>query len=126
MKMKCYEVVTSTFKVLCYIAAGSITLFWIYRCYIIDDDSTYVDYVPIDSDEISPPVLSVCFRNRFSDEKLKQLSSSLNASYYLDYLKGEAMDQELAKVSYEEVSMNISSHIVGYEIRLNNGTKIQP
>ena len=124
MNVKCCEAVTYTFKVLCYISAATITLFWLYRCYIVDDDLTLVDYVPVDSDEISSPVLSVCFRNRFSVEKLKEISSSLNASYYLDYLKGDAMDQDHTKISYEEVSMNISDHIVGYEIRLNNGTKI--
>ena len=35
------------------------------------------------------------------------------------------MDKELTKVSYEEVSMNISDHIARYEVRLNNGSKIR-
>lgn len=118
------EVITSTFKALCIIATVSVITFWMHKCYIQDDDLCLVDYFSMESDEVSSPVLSLCFENRFSEEKLKKVSPNLNGSYYLEYLRGEAIDENLTRVDYEDVSFNIFDYIAYYQVRLNNGSKI--
>ena len=119
------EVITSSFKFICFIATISIIAFWLYKCYILDDDLCLVDYFPADSDEVESPILSICTENRFSDEKLKKIRPNLNSSYYLAYLQGKVMDENLTKVDYDDVSFDITDYIAGYEVRLNNGTKLE-
>ena len=118
------EVISSTFKSLCYIATISVILFWMHKCYYQDDDLCLVDYFSIKEDEVSLPVLSLCFENRFSEEKLKKISPNLNVSYYLEYLKGNVIDENLTRVDYEDVSFKLSDYLVSYEARLNNGRKV--
>ena len=119
------QVITLTFKALCYITAIGVISFWLYKCYVLDDDLCLVDYYPIDSKEFEAPVLSICFNNPISDEKLNKINPSFNATYYLEYLKGRVTDEHLMKVDYEEVSLNISQHITGYEVHLNNGSRLR-
>ena len=118
------EVISTTFKSLCYIATISVIIFWMHKCYYQDDDLCLVDYSSIKEDEVSLPVLSLCFENRFSEEKLKKISPNLNASYYLEYLKGNVIDENLTRVDYEDVSFKLSDYLVSYEARLNNGRKV--
>ena len=119
------EVISSTFKSLCYIATISVIIFWMHKCYYQDDDLCLVDYSSIKEDDVSLPVLSLCFENPFSEEKLKKISPSLNRSYYLEYLRGNVIDENLTRVDYEDVSIKLLDHLVEYEARLNNGSRLR-
>ena len=112
----------STFRAACYATTISMIIFWVHKCFVLDEDLCLVDYQPIYSDTIEAPVLSLCILDPFLDEQLQALNHSFNSAHYKEFLMGELDDEELLKVDYNSVTWNLSDYIGGYRVNLNNGT----
>ena len=86
--------VKSLFKLSCLVALVSMTIYWFYKFIIEDEDLCLVDYKAVEKvDELPLPMVSMCFRNPFLDEKLKEISPDINGTTYLNYLKGDIFDE---------------------------------
>ena len=88
---------SSIFKIFCYLGAGILSIYWIYKFLIEDEDLCLVDYETLEKNEMSStslPMLSLCFREPFKEDKLKEVDPSLNSSSYLEYLKGTVSEEQ--------------------------------
>ena len=117
---------SSIFKIFCYLGAGILSTYWIYKFVIEDEDLCLVDYETLEKEEMSStslPMLSLCFREPFREDKLKEVDPSLNSSYYLDYLGGEVSNDKFKNVEYENVTMNLQNHYKSSYVDWKNGSK---
>ena len=113
------------FHVLCTIAAVSLSIFWIYN-YCLNEDLCKVDYKTFYDDiEDEYPVLSLCFENFISDQKLGQPPHKTNKSEYLSFLKGDFYEDNLLHINYKDVISNISDFIVLEGIVYRNGSIVK-
>ena len=103
----------SLFKLVCWIATIILVSYWIY-VYTLDEDLCIVDYKKYfegESDEF--PVLSICLKNQISEEKLRAQNPEITVQSYIDFLNGEVFDEDLAKINYEDVNIDVSSYVNG-------------
>ena len=113
------------FHVLFTIAAVSLSIFWIYN-YCLNEDLCKVDYKTFYDDiEDEYPVLSLCFENFISDQKLGQPPHKTNKSEYLSFLKGDFYEDNLLHINYKDVISNISDFIVLEGIVYRNGSIVK-
>ena len=113
------------FHILCTIAALSLSIFWIYN-YCLNKDLCKVDYKTFYDDiEDEYPVLSLCFENFISDQKLGQPPHKTNKSEYLSFLKGDFYEDNLLHINYKDVISNISDFIVLEGIIYRNGSIVE-
>ena len=106
-------------------AGSSMIIFWIHKCFILDEDLCLVDYQPIYSDDVEAPVLSLCIVDPFLDAQLQSINPTFNSSYYKKFLMGDVDDDELLKVDYDRVTWNLTNYIAGYRVNFNNGTTVK-
>ena len=117
---------SSIFNTFCFLGAGILSSYWIYKFVIEDEDLCLVDYETLEKEEMSSttlPMLSLCFREPFREDKLKEVDPSLNSSSYLEYLKGEVSDDIFKNVEYENVTMNLQNHYKGSFVNWKNGSR---
>ena len=70
------------------------------------------------------PVLSMCFKQSFSKNSITQSGVKFNGLNYEKYLKGEYFDDSMSKIDYESVSTNLSSFLISYAVKYNNGSEV--
>ena len=110
------------FHGLCWVATTSVVAYWIY-IFSLNDDLCVVDYKKYYEEKTDHyPVLSLCFENPFSSDKLRMVSPGINETTYLKFLRGEYFSQEMLDVDYENVTMDISEYIIKYFVWWRNGT----
>ena len=81
--------------------------YWLYK-FDKDEDVCLVDYQQLEQvEDIELPVVSMCFTNPFLDEKLKEISPSLNSSDYLKYLQGDLYDESFKDIDFDHVTLNL-------------------
>ena len=110
------------FQLVCWIATIILVSYWIY-VYTLDEDLCIVDYKKYfesDSDEF--PVLSICLKNPISEEKLRLQNPEITVQSYIDFLHGEVFDEELAKINYDNVTIDVSNYVDGSLWEFKNGT----
>ena len=104
------------FKFLCFSATIFMVTYWCIE-YSKDNDLASVDYKSFKSLNFTYPILSLCFMNPFLDEKLKSISPTLNKTFYLDLLKGEAQENRLLKnIGYNNVTLDMEDSLKHYYI----------
>ena len=112
----------SVFHLVCWIVTISLVSYWTY-VYTLDDDLCIVDYKKYFENEFDEfPVLSICLKNPISEEKLKLQIPELTTERYIDFLKGDIFDKELAKIDYEKVTIDIARYVNGSKVHYENGT----
>ena len=84
------EYLQNIFHVLCILAASSLITYWLYVFSLNEDlcNVHYKNYRENKADEY--PILSICFRDFISDERLSLHNSKINRSTYIDFLKGKS------------------------------------
>ena len=101
------------FHVLCIISAITLMI-WCGVEYSKNSDLSEVSYKPFMVDDNSVyPATTICIHNRFDESALKKYNQSFNASSYAQFIGGHMWDAEMAKVDYENVSLNISDYLIG-------------
>lgn len=114
------QIIAWLFKFLCFSATIFMITYWCVE-YLKDNDLASVDYKTIKNVSFVNPMLSLCFENPFLEEKLKSVSSDLNKSVYLDFLKGKVDDNGiLHEIDYSNVTLNIENSLKYYYIFWKN------
>ena len=115
--------IVSFFNLICWIVTIILVSYWTY-VYTLDDDLCIVDYKKYfenESDEF--PVLSICLKNQISEGNLKSQNSEIDVETYIDFLSGKIFDEELAKINYENITIDVTKYLAGHEVVYKNGTR---
>ena len=113
------------FQLLCYIGAGSLSCYWLYKFSFEDEDLCLVDYKSFgkSADEsVSLPMLSLCLKNPFIESRLKQIDPKLNSTHYLNYLKGDVRDDGLKNINFDDVTVDVKRHLLKVFVMWRNGS----
>ena len=84
--------------------------FWFYKYEVEDRDIGVVDYELLERSNVKRPSVSMCFRDPFLINKLKQIGyPHPNKTTYLQYLKGRIYDYKFEhhEWGYENVTMDL-------------------
>ena len=93
------------FKLLCVVATMSMILYWMTVFWKNEDVSRIEIQMFENLEDIEPPELIMCFLHPFIEDRLKDYSFNLNATYYLKYLKGEIPDNGIySDINFENVT----------------------
>ena len=118
------EIFRKIFHLFCATAAISLSIFWIYT-YSLNEDLCKVEFKSYYEDtEDKLPVLSICFKDFLSDEKLKLIPHQVTRSKYLEFLKGDLFEENLANVVYQNVTVNMDEYIKSQLIIYRNESYI--
>ena len=110
------------FKCLCIVAAFFLVGMWIHRYYLDEDTSVIENVSYFQSKDDTFPILSLCFKQSFTDQMFSSLPYNVTGANYMKYLEGEYFDENMLHVDYDEVSTNISDFVLSYDLDLMNGT----
>ena len=101
------------FVVLCSTVLVFMVGYWFYKFQIEDKDVAVVDYLALEEAEnVEFPVLTICFRNPWIEERLKEYDSDINGSY-LTYLRGIDLVNKNANIDYDIVTLKMSDYFMG-------------
>ena len=111
------------FAFLCVFATFLMCLYWGYKFSLDEDLSaiTYRKFYERETDDY--PTASFCLQDPFLRTRLDHYG--INNSLYLQYLKGDYMSEEMLKINYTHVTIDISDHIKGYRVYFRNGSIIR-
>ena len=108
MRWNCID---SMFTAVCFIGTVIMVGYWIVR-YHKNEDVSLVEYRSMDT--IEDPIqvaFSLCIQNPFLEDEFKKISSDLSSADYIKYLIGIIPGkQTYEKISYENVTINLSDH----------------
>ena len=120
------ETFRSVFKALCVVSVSFMIAYWAYKFKIEDRDIGVVDFVMLDENrDAKLPLVSQCFKNPFLNNKIRRNISEINASKYLQYLKGEIFDEKFHQIDYENVSMKLEDYFLYGQVKLLNETNFR-
>ena len=107
---------------ICWTGVIALTGYWIY-VFTLNNDLIAVDYKKYyDGKKDVFPVLSLCFSERISNEKLKSLHPNVNSSSYLDFLYGNVWKPNMSLIDFPKVISNMTDYIEEDFIRFRNGS----
>ena len=110
--------VVQFFILVCTIGAICLCSIRVYR-YGLNNDSTLVDYQQFtEIKEYFFPTVSFCLCNMFLEDRLAIYG--FNKSTYLEFLKGEAFENEMMTSNYQNMTIDMVDYIVGYRIYFRN------
>ena len=125
IKSMIYKIFLRGFQFLCV----GFTIFVYYLCikrYTSQKDSSTVDYQWYHQEEKDIyPTISTCFYGThvvFSTEKLKKVNRNFDADLYSKFLQGQYWNDEMAKIMYDEVSLEILDYVDQLSIIQTDGT----
>ena len=114
-------VTTIIFRVFCLGFTASMVVRWYFK-YSLNEDLSRIEYKHFyDTKEDVYPVLSLCFKNPFSKEKLTK-TYGINDSTLVDFFKGKHFNEEILRVNYNDVVFDLEDYVELYWIRWRNGT----
>ena len=86
--------------------------YWCYKYEIEDRDIGVVDYAQLeDSKDIKFPAVSLCLKDPFHDEKLRDIDSNITRYTFRRYLEGEIYDDMREQIDYANHYVGISFSI---------------
>ena len=86
--------------------------YWCYKYEIEDRDIGVVDYAQMeDSKDIKFPAVSLCLKDPFHDEKLRDIDSNITRYTFRRYLEGEIYDDMREQIDYANHYVGISFSI---------------
>ena len=115
--MNKYLSIDTFFQILCVISTICLGSYVIYQ-YILDEDLTEVSFKKFhEDDESIYPEISVCLTDAYLDNRLKQLGAGINGRSYRKFLNGEHWDDRMAKIDYDNVTLDIKDYLIETCIR---------
>ena len=100
--------------------------FWMYKYEVMDRSVGVVDYDVLEKIEDELPALSMCFMNPFLYKKLQAIDPNMNATIYLKYLTGDYYDEKMAKIDYDNVTLNLDDYFFYAQIKMRNNSNFMP
>ena len=115
------EVVQFLFKLGCFIVVVFVISVW-FNKYLNDEDLCLVDYTAFEnSTEIEQPELSLCFRQPFIEKELEKFD--VNSNEYLHHLKADPFIENLTRIDFTRVTLNLAEYYIATAARYENGEK---
>ena len=107
--------VKAVFIVLCISATILMTSWCIYK-YLLDRDVTVVRYKRLhESKNDIYPSISLCFYEPYIENKFQRYgNNTVNASGYMNFLKGVSWSKEFMGVDYHNVTLDFKDYFLGY------------
>ena len=117
----------SAFTFICIIGVVCMIMYWAYKYKIEDRDIGVVDYVSLqESENIHFPVLTICLVNPFKENKLfAATNGTVTTEMYLEYMKGNLWNENIAKLDYQSLSMNLNDYFDGAEEQWKNSSQFR-
>ena len=110
-KFDCFK---SIFCVICILITIGLSSWRVYQ-YSLDQDLTRVNFRRFHTHEESVyPSLTLCFFDPYLPEELEKYETT--ASEYTRFLQGQLFDDRLLNVSYGDVTLDFTKHLLGYDI----------
>ena len=109
------------FTFVCVIVVGFMMGYWYYKYEVEDRDIGVVDVFTLtEASQIEMPEISLCFANPFINKNLRELnknmfSDTINRDSYLEYLKGNSFDDQLERINYQNVSLDLNNYFLYLE-----------
>ena len=101
------------FTAACITVVAFMVGYWFYKFEVEDRDIGVVDYVPLKgTTEIKFPVVSLCLKYPFIDEKLKAKNSSITSMAYSHYLEGKIYDKSYEQIDYPNVTIDLNQYLL--------------
>ena len=97
----------------CLFATISMTLYCTVE-FIKNEDVSEVFYKTFDGDY---PDLTLCFNSPYIDEKLSSYGNGITPSSYGSFLSGGIWDEQMVKINYDNVTIDISDYLLETCIR---------
>ena len=123
MNMDITKIFRYVFVFLCFFTTLSMCIYWGYK-FFLDEDLSVIKYIKFHEKENDQhPTVSFCLQDPFLRQSLEK--HGVTPALYLKYLRGEYISEEMLKINYSNVTIDISEHIKGYRMFFRNGTTIK-
>lgn len=122
MKIQVFEILQNLFKFCCFATVLFMISLWIHN-YMQDENLCLVDYRPLENtDDLEFPELSLCllYDNPFIKDKFTDLNTTKRK--YRKHLKGSNFNENLTKIDYNEVTINLQDYYKRTALIPKNGT----
>ena len=101
------------FCAICIVTVTFMVGYWFYKFQIEDRDIGVVDYQSFEqAKEVDFPIPYLCFLDPFVKNKNDDIDTNINATTYIEYLKGEIFDISFQNISYPNVTLNLSNYFL--------------
>ena len=124
MPSSTWNYIEHSFTLLCTFTTIALTIQSFFTFYA-NEDATVVSYKSFfnEKNDIAPST-SICITAAFEEHKLKSYRSDITLANYTDFLGGTIWDKAMLGIDYEEVRINPTDYILGYEILYKNISKV--
>ena len=113
----------SCYHCICWSAALATVLYCI-SVYIQNEDLCIVDYKQYYENKFDMlPTLSICLKDPVAWSKLGTPVQTVNASTYLNFLKGDYFSSEMLNIDYNSSILELSEYVSMYQIIWKNGSE---
>ena len=101
-----------TFTIICVTVVVCMVCYWIYKYEVEDRDIGVVDYVLVKEipEDMKIPVVSLCLRDPFLQNKLSLINDSIDTTEYKNYLKGEIQNTTLDQIDYKNATLHLRDY----------------
>ena len=122
--MKVMSLIKNLFKFSCILTTCFMVGYWIYKFHK-NEDITVIEYNSPDGVvNVIYPELTICLKNPFLTEKLKEIHTFLDQETYLKYLKGRDIFNETYKdIDYDYITVNLYDYFEVLYIVWKNRTE---
>ena len=104
-----FSVVNRSFLLICVITTVGLTIYCIYQ-YSLNEDVSQISFKHYHEDEDSIyPAITLCFTDYMNRSLFKDASSEKE---YKDFMKGNSLTDEMRKIDYDEVIIDINEYIL--------------
>ena len=111
------ELVYNVFCVAGFVA----TALWCILTFSENHDICLVDLKEYNEDPNNVyPSISIVIINPFIDEKLRGYGEGINSTYYSKFLGGEYWDERMLEIDYDNVTIDLNTYFLGYDILGDN------
>ena len=104
--------VISLFRTCCLVAAVSMAVWCCYE-FSKNEDLCEVSFKKFtQGQDVIYPDITMCFPNRFSDDKLAMYDNELNASVYEMFVRGEHQQREWEAIDFESIGLDLNHYLL--------------
>ena len=120
MKLIIRKIIKGAFSIVCFSVVSFMVSYWVYKYQIEDRDIAVVDFISMqDIKETNMPYPTLCFKDSFIDQKLREINeefnlteNSIDGNGYIEYMKGEYFESKFADIDFRNVSLNLNDHFL--------------
>ena len=107
------KIIQVSFTLICWVVFSLMVFYWFYKFKIEDRDIGVLDLISLEEAiDVEFPMPTICLIYPFINGKFKDFNSEINATVYLDYLKGNVVGDSLQTIDYENVTINLDDYFL--------------